>query len=190
MQSKWVVAANHSAAWVAAANHSAEPVSSCRQSQCRASEYLPPITVQSQWVLTCPQAAAGGQTAEQWTSVWRRFPADCRHETAPTHRCVASTTPTAGSLLYTFIHTLLLLLPHLFNGLSSRTTSVNRYQKGKPSLDLNEARDDGVLGWQWHQLDHKQPHSRQITTPTPHQSIFTGRMLFLTPSQQHQRQKT
>jgi len=26
----------------------------------------------------------------------------------------------------------------------------------KTSLDLNEARDDGVLGWQWHQLDHMQ----------------------------------
>jgi len=25
-------------------------------------------------------------------------------------------------------------------------------------------------------------HSRQITTPTPHQSIFTGRMLSLTPN--------
>ena len=28
----------------------------------------------------------------------------------------------------------------------SRTTWVHRYQKGKTSLDLNEARDDGVLG--------------------------------------------
>ena len=26
--------------------------------------------------------------------------------------------------------------------------------KGKTSLDLSEARDDGVFGWQWHQLDH------------------------------------
>ena len=45
---------------------------------------------------------------------------------------------------------------HPFNGLFSRTTCVNRYQKGNTSLDLNEARDDGVLGWQWHQLDHMQ----------------------------------
>jgi len=30
------------------------------------------------------------------------------------------------------------------------------------------------------------PRSRQITTPTRHHSIFTGRMLFLTPNQQHQ----
>jgi len=26
------------------------------------------------------------------------------------------------------------------------------------------------------------PHSRQIATPSPHHSIFTGRMPFLTPS--------
>jgi len=28
--------------------------------------------------------------------------------------------------------------------------------KGKASLDLIEARDDGVYGWQWHQLDNMQ----------------------------------
>jgi len=43
---------------------------------------------------------------------------------------------------------------HQFNGLFSETACVSQYQKGKTSLDLNEARDDGVLGWQWHQLDH------------------------------------
>ena len=32
----------------------------------------------------------------------------------------------------------------------------------------------------------KQSRSRQITTPTPHHSIFTGPMLFLTPNQQCQ----
>ena len=41
---------------------------------------------------------------------------------------------------------LLLLLLHTFNGLLSRTTWVSQYQKGKTSMDLNEARDDGVLG--------------------------------------------
>ena len=51
---------------------------------------------------------------------------------------------------------LLLLLLHLFNGLFSRTTWVSQYQKGKTSMDLNEARDDGVLGWQWHRLHHMQ----------------------------------
>ena len=35
---------------------------------------------------------------------------------------------------------------YVFNGLFSRTTRVSRYQKDKTSLDLNEARDYGVLG--------------------------------------------
>ena len=39
--------------------------------------------------------------------------------------------------------------------LFSTTVWVSRYRKGETSLDLNEARVDGVLGWQWHQLDHK-----------------------------------
>jgi len=50
----------------------------------------------------------------------------------------------------------LLLLLHPFIGLFSRTTWVSQYQKSKTSLDLNVARDDEVLGWQWHQLDHMQ----------------------------------
>jgi len=29
-------------------------------------------------------------------------------------------------------------------------------RKGKTSLDLNDARDDEALGWQWRQLDHVQ----------------------------------
>jgi len=39
---------------------------------------------------------------------------------------------------------ILLLQLHPFNSLFSRTTWVSQYQKGKTSLDLNEARDDGV----------------------------------------------
>jgi len=39
-----------------------------------------------------------------------------------------------------------------------------RYQKGKTCLDLNEARDDGVWGWQWHQLDHMQTISTSLET--------------------------
>jgi len=45
---------------------------------------------------------------------------------------------------------------YLFSCLFSRTTWASRYQKGKTSLDLKKARDDGVLGRQWHQLDHMQ----------------------------------
>jgi len=60
---------------------------------------------------------------------------------------------------------------------------VSRYQKGKTNLDFTEARDSK---WQWHQLCKSAPHSRQITTPAPHHSVFTGRMLFLQPNQQRQ----
>jgi len=63
--------------------------------------------------------------------------------------------------------TLLLLLPpplHPFNSLFSRTTWVSWRQKSKTSLDLNEARDDGVLGWRWHQLDHMQTVCTSLQT--------------------------
>jgi len=62
----------------------------------------------------------------------------------------------------------------------SGTTQVSRYQKGKTNLDFTGARDSE---WQWHQLA---PCSREITTPAPHYSVFTGRMPFLPPNQQCQ----
>jgi len=51
------------------------------------------------------------------------------------------------------------ILLHPFNGLFSKTTWVSHYQKG-----LNEARDDGVWGWQWHQLDHMQTICTSLQT--------------------------
>ena len=39
-------------------------------------------------------------------------------------------------------------------------------------------------GISWTICKQSAPHSRQITIPTPHHSIFTGRMLILTPNQQ------
>jgi len=81
----------------------------------------------------------------------------------------------------------LLLCPS--NGLFSRTTWLSRYQKGRTSLDLSEARDDGVWGCSgisWTTCKQSAPRSRQIATPTIHHSIFTVRMLFLTPNQQRQ----
>ena len=83
------------------------------------------------------------------------------------------------------------LLLHPFNDLFSRTTWVSRCQKGKTSLDLNEARDVGVLGCidiSW-TIIQSAPRSRQITLSTPHHSIFTRRMIFLTPNQQCQSAK-
>jgi len=68
-----------------------------------------------------------------------------------------------ASLQHTTINILLLLL-QLFNGLFSRTSWVSQYQKGKTSLDLNEARDDRVLGRQWQQLDHMQTICTSLQT--------------------------
>jgi len=34
----------------------------------------------------------------------------------------------------------------------------------KKSLDLNEASDDGVLAWQWHQMDHLQTICTSLET--------------------------
>ena len=74
---------------------------------------------------------------------------------------------------------------HPFNGPLSGTTRVSRYQKGKTNLDFTGARDSE---WQWHQLGMCKfaPRSRQITTPAPHHTVFTGRMPFLPPNQQRQ----
>ena len=41
-------------------------------------------------------------------------------------------------------------------------------------------------GISWTICKQSAPRSRQIITPTPHHSIFTGRMLFLAPNQQCQ----
>ena len=64
-------------------------------------------------------------------------------------------------------------LPHPSNGIFSRTTWVSQYQKGKTTVDLNEASDDGVWdgsGISWTICKQSAPPDRQITTPTPHQS--------------------
>jgi len=58
---------------------------------------------------------------------------------------------------------------------------VSRCQKGKTSLDLNEARDYGVFRMQWHQLNDMQTISTLLKIDN-HANIssliFTGRMLF------------
>jgi len=72
-----------------------------------------------------------------------------------------------------------------FNSLFSRTTWVSGYRKDKNGLDLNEATDNGVWdgsGFSWTTCKQSAPRS----TPTPHHSIFTDWMLFLTPDQQRQ----
>jgi len=76
---------------------------------------------------------------------------------------------------------------HPFNGFFSRTTWISRYQTSKTSLNLHEARDVGVLGCSgisWTICKQSASRSRQITTSTPHRSIFIDQMLFLMPNQQ------
>ena len=51
----------------------------------------------------------------------------------------------------------------------------SRYQEGKTSVDLNEARDDGVFGCSgisWTICKRSAPPCRQTTMPTHHHSIF------------------
>ena len=116
--------------------------------------------------------------------VWRRLTVDplyTKHAlNALAHRHTHTRTH-ARTHARTHTHT------HLFNGPLSGTTRVSWHQKGKTNLDFTETRDSE---WQWHQLGHMQvqdaPHSRQITMPAPHRSVFTGRMPFLPPNQQRQ----
>jgi len=69
---------------------------------------------------------------------------------------------------------------------ASVPTRVRRYQKSKANLDINEARDDGVWGWQWHQLDHMATICTSLQTDNHTNTFFKDRMPFLPPSQQCQ----
>ena len=54
---------------------------------------------------------------------------------------------------------------------------------------VNAAGDDAVWGCSdisWTICKQSAPRCRQMTTPTPHYSIFTGQVLFLTPNEQCQ----
>jgi len=97
----------------------------------------------------------------------------------------AEETKKAREKWLTQLHLELLLLLLLHPAFFSRTTWVSRHQKGKPFWILLE---QVMMGWQWHQLDHMQIiyTSLQTNTPAPHHSVFTGRMAFLPPNQQHQ----
>jgi len=77
---------------------------------------------------------------------------------------------------------LLLQLLHPFNGFF-QDTQVSQHQKGKPFWSK---RQWGGSGISWTMRKSFAPRSRQITTPVPHHSVFTGRIPFLPPNQQRQ----
>ena len=60
---------------------------------------------------------------------------------------------------------------HPFNVPLSGTIRVSRYQKGTTNLDFTEARDNEWHGISW-AICKSAPHSKQITTPAPHHSVF------------------
>jgi len=57
--------------------------------------------------------------------------------------------------------------------------------EGKTNLDLLEQETVSGSGISW-AMCNSAPHPRQITMPASHQSVFTARMPFLPPNQQHQ----
>jgi len=70
-----------------------------------------------------------------------------------------------------------------------RLTTTTNDQKGDTNLDLNEARDDAILGgsgMSWTIRKLSATSSRQITTPTHRHSIFISWMVFLMPNLQCQ----
>jgi len=71
---------------------------------------------------------------------------------------------------------------------SPEQPGISRYQKGKNSLDLNEAKDDG-RGISWTIYKQSAPRCRQITTATPYYSVFYRQDASL-PAAQQQCQST
>jgi len=85
----------------------------------------------------------------------------------------------------------LLLLLHSFNSLFSRTTWVSQHEKSRIILvkpiwiSWSKRLIVSGSGISW-AISKSTPRLRQITMPAPHHSVFTGRMPFLPPNQQHQ----
>jgi len=72
--------------------------------------------------------------------------------------------------------------------LLSGTTQVSQYQKDKTNLILLKQETVSGSGISWDKWKSA-PRSRQITTPTPYHSVFTGWMPFLPPNYQRQSTK-
>jgi len=76
---------------------------------------------------------------------------------------------------------------HPFYSHFSTTTWGSHNRKGKTLLDSNKVSDDGVMGWNWHWLDHIQTICTLLQADNDiNTSSLYGQMLFLTPKQQCQ----
>jgi len=71
---------------------------------------------------------------------------------------------------------------HPFNSLFSRTTQLSQHQKGEPFWSFMKQEMMGGSGISWTICKSFAPHSRQITMPILHHSVFTGQMPFLPPT--------
>jgi len=108
------------------------------------------------------RVSAQEQTSYDGTLLWRVPDFTRKRQDAVSGRVTSIYSPA----FFTSRTGKLLLLLHPFNGLFSGTTWVSRYQKGKTSLDLNEARDYGdgsSISW---------TICTSFQTLAPHHSIF------------------
>ena len=75
------------------------------------------------------------------------------------------------SAKYKHTHTHTHTHTHPFNGPLSGTTRASRYQKGKPIWIILKQETVSGSGISW-AICKPAPRSREITTPTPHHSVF------------------
>ena len=73
---------------------------------------------------------------------------------------------------------------------TTTTPWVSRYQKGKTSLNLYDAGDDGVLGWQWHQLELLDDMQTNCTSLQTDNHTNTTSLNFYRPDALHDAQRT
>ena len=118
-------------------------------------------------------------TAVHSCTFHRRFKsAPCTQHTMPTHHVNKSPIQTDTKQCSAIIHT---HLTALFPGLPGSAGT----RKAKPIWILLKQETVSGSGISW-AICKSAPRSRQITTPAPHHSVFTGRMPFLPPNQQRQ----
>jgi len=103
-----------------------------------------------------------------WTILSTSMPPPMEQITAAT-----TTTSKPQTVVWRTVHLILDTHTHThpFNGPLSRTIQVSRYQKGKPIRILLTQETVSGTGISW-AICKSAPLSREITTPTPHHSVF------------------